>query len=113
MICGVHALHPEGIDGLCCNAGVFGAANLAHGLFGLPNKRSQSCVVTSSNIISQGAARTDLVDMLNYSQTKPVKEERILAIAHQFDDTNLTTGNSFYVTTKYPLARWVRRTPAS
>ena len=82
----IHAQYPDGIDGLCCNAGVsgacgnlklmislnyFGATNLAHGLFDLLKKKGGSCVVTSSNTISQGAARMDLVDMLNYSQICP------------------------------------------
>ena len=66
-------------------------------------------MVTSSNTISQGAARMDLVDMLNYSQTKPINEERILNIVEKFDSTDLHVGNSIYVTTKYALARWVRR----
>lgn len=50
----VHEMFPDGIDGLCCNAGVsgacgnlkliislnyFGAVNLAHGLFGLLKKK--------------------------------------------------------------------------
>jgi NAD(P)-dependent dehydrogenase (short-subunit alcohol dehydrogenase family) len=70
-------------------------------------------VVTSSNTISQGAARPDIADMLNYSQTKPVNEERILKIIEKFDDTNLSVGNSIYVTTKYALARWVRRVSAA
>lgn len=124
----IHARHPEGIDGLCCNAGVsgacgnlkliislnyFGAINLAHGLFDLLKKKGGSCVVTSSNTISQGAARMDLVDMLNYSQTKPINEERILHIIEKFDDSDLSVGNSIYVTTKYALARWVRRVSAS
>ena len=124
----VHEMFPDGIDGLCCNAGVsgacgnlkliislnyFGAVNLAHGLFDLLKKKGGSCVVTSSNTISQGAARPDLVDMLNYSQTKPINEERILNIIEKFDDSSLTVGNSIYVTTKYALARWVRRVSAS
>ena len=118
----------DGIDGLCCNAGVsgacgnlklmislnyFGATNLAHGLFDLLKKKGGSCVVTSSNTISQGAARMDLVDMLNYSQTKPVNEERILNIIEKFDESSLAVGNSIYVTTKYALARWARRVSAS
>ena len=124
----VHELYPEGIDGLCCNAGVsgacgnlqliislnyFGATNLAHGLFDLLKLKGGSCVVTVSNTISQGAARPDLVDMLNYSQTKPVNEERILNIIKKFDSSSLSIGNSIYVTTKYALARWVRRVSAS
>ena len=124
----VHEMYPDGIDGLCCNAGVsgacgnlkliislnyFGAVNLAHGLFDLLRKKKGSCVVTSSNTISQGAARPDIADMLNYSQTKPINEERILKIIEKFDDSNLSVGNSIYVTTKYALARWVRRVSAS
>ena len=91
----------------------FGATNLAHGLFDLLKKKGGSCVVTSSNTISQGAARMDLVDMLNYSQTRPINEERILNIIEKFDDSDLSVGNSIYVTTKYALARWVRRVSAS
>ena len=125
----VHEMFPDGIDGLCCNAGVsgacgnlklivslnyYGAVNLAHGLFDLLKKKGGSCVVTSSNTISQGAARPDLADLLNYSQTKTaLSEEAILKIAEKFDDSNLSVGNSIYVTTKYALARWVRRVSAS
>ena len=125
----IHEMYPDGIDGLCCNAGVsgacgnlklivslnyYGAVNLAHGLFDLLKKKGGSCVVTSSNTISQGAARPDLVDLLNYSQTKTaLSEEAILKIVEKFDDSNLSVGNSIYVTTKYALARWVRRVSAS
>lgn len=124
----IHARYPEGIDGLCCIAGVagtcknlkliislnyFGAVNLAHGLFDLLKKKGGSCVVTSSNTISQGAARMDLVDMLNYSQTKPINEARILNIIEKFDNDDLSMGNSIYVTTKYALARWARRVSSS
>ena len=70
-------------------------------------------MVTSSNTISQGAARMALVAMLNYSQTKPVNEERILNIIEKFDESSLAVGNSIYVTTKYALARWARRVSAS
>lgn len=128
VIQAIHEKYPEGIDGLCCNAGVngtgsnlkliislnyFGAVNLAHGLFNLLKKKGGSCVVISSNTISQGAARMDLVDLLNYSQTKPINEERILNIVEKFDGTDLHVGNSIYVTTKYALARWVRRVSPS
>ena len=125
----IHEMYPDGIDGLCCNAGVsgacgnlklivslnyYGAVNLAHGLFDLLKKKGGSCVVTSSNTISQGAARPDLVDLLNYSQTKTaLSEEAILKIVDKFDDSNLSVGNSIYVTTKYAVARWVRRVSAS
>ena len=94
----IHELHPEGIDGLCCNAGVSGACGN---------------VKLMVSTISQGAARMDLVDMLNYSQTKPINEERILNILDDFDGSDLSVGNSIYVTTKYALARWARRVSAS
>ena len=108
----VHETYPDGIDGLCCHAGVsgacgnlklivslnyFGTTNLAHGLFDLLRKKGGSCVVTSSNTISQGAARVDLVDMLNYSQMKPINEERILSVVEKFDGGDLSIGNSIYV----------------
>lgn len=124
----IHERFPEGIDGLCCNAGVsgtcgnlklivrlnyFGAVNLALGLFDLLKKKKGSCVVTSSNTISQGAARPDLVDMLNYSQANKINEQRVLEIVEKLDDKNLSVGNSIYVTTKYALARWVRRVSAT
>ena len=51
--------------------------------------------------------------MLNYSQTKPINEERVLAVLDKFDGNDLSVGNSIYVTTKYALARWVRRISAS
>lgn len=124
----IHERYPDGIDGLCCSAGVsgacpnlkliislnyFGTTNLALGLYDLLKKKHGSCVVISSNTISQGAARMDLVDMLNYSKMEYVNEERILAIVDKFDSTNLSVGNTCYVTTKYALARWVRRVSAS
>ena len=118
----IHAQYPDGnagVSGACGNLKLmislnyFGATNLAHGLFDLLKKKGGSCVVTSSNTISQGAARMDLVDMLNYSQTKPVNEERILNIIEKFDESSLAVGNSIYVTTKYALARWARRVSAS
>lgn len=65
----IHAQYPDGIDGLCCNAGVsgacgnlklmislnyFGATNLApRSVQDLLKKKGGSCVVTSSNTISQ------------------------------------------------------------
>lgn len=124
----VHEMFPDGIDGLCCNAGVsgacknlkliislnyFGAVNLALGLFDLLKKKHGSCVITSSNTISQGAARPDLVDMLNYSQANKINEQHVLEIVEKLDDNNLSVGNSIYVTTKYALARWVRRVSAT
>ncbi|MDE7019009.1 MAG: SDR family oxidoreductase [Lachnospiraceae bacterium] len=117
-------MHPEGLDGLICNAGVsgacgnlpliislnyFGTLALAKGGYDLLVKKHGSCVVTASNTISQGAGRMDIADLLNNIGD----EKRILNLVSQMDSTNLSVGNSLYVSTKYALARWVRRVSAS
>lgn len=89
----LHRLCPDGLDGLVCNAGVSGA-----------------CVVTSSNTISQGAARMDIADLLNNNNED---EQRILNVIGTLDESDLSAGNSIYVASKYALARWVRRHSAS
>ena len=125
----IHSKYPDGIDGLCCNAGVsgtcgnlklivslnyFGAVNLALGLYDLLKKKHGSCVITSSNTISQGAARMDMVYLMNSaSADDPADEQRILNLCEKFDGSNLSVGNSYYVATKYALARWVRRVSAT
>lgn len=123
----VHELYPDGIDGLCCNAGVsgacgnlklivslnyFGAVNLAKGMYDLLKKKHGSCVITSSNTISQGAARMDMVYLMNSASTY-ADEQSILKLCEKFDGKNLSVGNSYYVATKFALARWVRRVSAS
>lgn len=123
----IYARYPDGIDGLCCNAGVsgacgnlrlivslnyFGAVTLADGLYELLKKKRGSCVITSSNTISQGAARMDMVYMLNSSSSYD-NEQIILHLCDKFDGKNLSVGNSYYVATKYALSRWVRRVSAS
>lgn len=117
-------LHPEGLDGIICNAGVsgacgnlqliislnyFGTLALAKGAYELLVKKHGSCVVTASNTISQGAGRMDIADLLNNIGD----EKRILNLVSQMDSSNLSVGNSLYVSTKYALARWVRRVSAS
>lgn len=89
----LHRLCPDGLDGLVCNAGVSGA-----------------CVVTSSNTISQGAARMDIADLLNNNNED---EQRILNVIGTLDESDLSVGNSIYVASKYALARWIRRHSAS
>ncbi|WP_448863040.1 SDR family oxidoreductase [Dorea sp.] len=89
----LHRLCPDGLDGLVCNAGVSGA-----------------CVVTSSNTISQGAARMDIANLLNNNNED---EQRILNVIGTLDESDLSVGNSIYVASKYALARWVRRHSAS
>ena len=40
-------------------------------------------------------------------------KKRVLSLVSQMDNSNLSVGNSLYVSTKYALARWVRRMSAS
>ena len=120
----LHELHPEGLDGMICNAGVsgacgnleliislnyFGTVAIAKGVYDLLKKKHGSCVVTVSNTISQGAGRKDIVDLLNNIGD----EKRVLSLVSSMDSTNLSVGNSLYVSTKYALARWVRRVSAT
>lgn len=121
----LHLRHPEGLDGLICNAGVsgacgnlklilslnfFGTIALIKGNYDLLLKKHGTCVVTSSNTISQGAARMDIADLLNNNNEN---EQLILDLVSEMDNSNLSVGNSIYVASKYALARWVRRHSAS
>ena len=121
----LHRLCPEGLDGLVCNAGVsgacgnlklivslnfFGTVVLIKGAYDLLKKKHGACVVTSSNTISQGAARMDIADLLNNNNED---EQRILNVISTLDESDLSVGNSIYVASKYALARWVRRHSAS
>lgn len=124
----LYEMYPEGIDGLCCNAGVsgacgdlrlivglnyFGATEMASGLFELLKRKKGNCVVTSSNTISGGAARMDLVNLLNNNHERYESEVRILKMVSEWDQKDLSVGNSVYVASKYALARWVRRVSAT
>ena len=117
----LHRLAPEGLDGLVCCAGVsnssgnlkliislnyFGAVRLAEGVFDLLEKRHGACVVVVSNTISQGAARMDVVNLLNNQMDEP----RVLALMEKLD--NQKDAHSMYVASKYALARWMRRVSA-
>ncbi|MDE7323478.1 MAG: SDR family oxidoreductase [Lachnospiraceae bacterium] len=120
----LHELCPDGLDGMICNAGVsgacgnlaliislnyFGTVAVAKGVYDLLEKKHGSCVVTASNTISQGAGRMDIADLLNNIGD----EKRVLELISSLDNSNLSIGNSMYVSTKYALARWVRRVSAS
>lgn len=120
----LHELCPDGLDGMICNAGVsgacgnlaliislnyFGTVAVAKGVYDLLEKKHGSCVVTASNTISQGAGRMDIADLLNNIGD----EKRVLELIGSLDSSNLSVGNSMYVSTKYALARWVRRVSAS
>lgn len=113
----LHRRYPDGIDAMVCNAGVnnnipliislnyFGATEMAQGVFDLLEKKGGSCVVVSSNTIAQGAARMDVVGMLN----NQADEERILKLVA---DADPRTAHTYYAATKYALARWARRMSA-
>jgi NAD(P)-dependent dehydrogenase (short-subunit alcohol dehydrogenase family) len=120
----LHEMCPDGLDGMICNAGVsgacgnlaliislnyFGTVTVAKGVYDLLEKKHGSCVVTASNTISQGAGRMDIADLLNNIGD----EKRVLELVSSLDASNLSIGNSMYVSTKYALARWVRRVSAS
>lgn len=119
----LHERFPDGIDAMICNAGVsnqcgniqliislnyFGAVVLAEGVYDLLKKNNGRCVVTSSNTISQGAARMDIVDILNNNLRD---EPRVLNLVKDYDP--IEQGHPMYVATKYALARWMRRVSAS
>lgn len=120
----LHKMCPDGLDGMICNAGVsgacgnlkliislnyFGTVAVAKGVYDLLEKKKGSCVVTASNTISQGAGRMDIADLLNNIGD----EARVLEVVSRLDSSDLSVGNSIYVSTKYALARWVRRISAS
>lgn len=121
----LHRMCPDGLDGLYCNAGVaaacgdaalilavnyFGAITLARGCFDLLMKKHGSIVMTSSNTISHGGVRMDLVDLMTNNSDS---EMEILQIASTLDAKNLTVGHSVYIASKYALARYVRRCAAT
>lgn len=116
----LHKRYPNGIDAMICNAGVsggkvpisliislnyFGATEMARGVSDLLEKRGGNCVVTSSNSIAQGAARLDVANMLN----NQADEDRILRLVKDIDPA---AGHVYYASTKFALARWVRRMSA-
>ncbi len=117
----LHNLCEHGSDGMICCAGVnnscgnlklilslnyFGAVTLAEGLFDLLEMRRGACVVVCSNTISQGAARMDVVNLLN----NQADETRALALMDALDVKK--DAHSMYVASKYALARWMRRVSA-
>jgi NAD(P)-dependent dehydrogenase (short-subunit alcohol dehydrogenase family) len=114
----LHQLCENGLDGLVCCAGVsascgnlklilslnyFGTITLCEGLHDLLLMRKGYCVVVSSNTISQGAARMDIVDLLNNHPD----ENRLLNLVETYDVA--TMAHPMYVASKYAIARWVRR----
>ncbi len=118
----LHELCDQGMDGLVCCAGVsgtcgnlklvislnyFGAVTLAEGVFDLLEMRRGACVIVSSNSINQSVVRMDLVNLLNDQGD----EARILALTEHMDVAR--DGHPMYVTSKYAVARWMRRVSAN
>ena len=121
----LHAMHPEGLDGLILSAAVpgacgsltkiislnyFGAVSVIKGTYDLLEKKHGSCVAVSSNVISQGIARMDIADLLNNCGDD---KHKIRNVVSSLDASDLSVGNSIYAAAKYALARWVRRHSAS
>lgn len=112
----IHRRFPDGIDGIICNAGVgpvrsaemifalnfFAAVEMAEGVRDLLIKKGGSCVVTSSNSITNQTVRPDWVDMIS----NVMDEERVLEFAKGIPAEQRA---SAYSSSKHALARWVRR----
>lgn len=111
---------PDGIDGLICNAGVgptappkmifalnfFAAIAIAEGLRPLLKKTGGSCVVTSSNSITNMTVKKDWVDMLS----NVADENATMEFAEHIPREKTP---SCYSSSKHALARWVRRVSSS
>ena len=126
----IHEKCPDGLDGLVCSAGVaadtddfrqivsvnfFGTISIVGGLYDLLKKKHGSCVVTTSNAISQGTVRMDIADMLNNHNDN---EQRILNLMSHLEasypqEKGIVINNDSYIAAKYALARWMRRHSAS
>ncbi len=120
----VRARCPDGIDGLITNAGVAGAPDkpvsyvlrvnyfgtnaVTQGLFDLLEKRHGTVAVTVSATIGYTPRSKYFVDQL---LTDCGDEERICAFMDSVSPDN--AAQTVYVSTKFALARWVRRISAS
>lgn len=115
----IHALFPDGIDGLASNAGIassvplsntirinyFGAVYIMNGLFDLLKKKHGRCVITVSGSIAYGFSNQFYVDRL---LADCGDEERISRLVDSFDP--VLVDNAVYGSTKLGLVRWMRRT---
>lgn len=116
----VEARYPDGIDGLISNAGVgptappekifslnfYAGIDIAEGLRPLLAKKHGSCVMTSSNSITNSSVRMDWVELLTNLRNR----ERGMDLAHMISQTQAA---SAYSSSKCALARWVRRVSPS
>ncbi len=120
----LHLLCENGLDGLVCCAGVaatcgnlkliisldyYGTEVLCERCKDLLEMRHGYCVVVSSNTISQGLVRRDVVDALTNGVGEE-DEDRVLELLENYDVAS--NCHPMYVAAKYALARWVRRVSA-
>lgn len=112
----VRERYPEGIDGLISNAGVgpvatpekifrlnfYAGSYIAMGLRPLLEKKKGSCVMTSSNSITNFTVRMDWVELLTDLRNR----ERGMDLAKMIPQAQAP---SAYSSSKCALARWVRR----
>ena len=98
----LHERFPEGIDAMICNAGVSGGKVPISLIISLNYFGATEMARGVSNSIAQGAARMDVAGMLN----NHADEDRILELVKDVDPA---IGHVYYASTKYALARWVRR----
>lgn len=121
----VHAMFPDGIDGLIANAGIpggirgqtaadvisvnyFGCIEIIEGLFDLLEKKQGSVVVTTSASIAYGSRTKYTIDdlLINCGD-----ESRLREFVTELEKN----GNAamMYASTKHALTRWVKRVSAS
>ncbi len=110
---------PDGIDGLCCVAGIFappsengrvlsvnyfGTIEICDGLFGLLKMRHGNCVVTTSGSLlwEDRDLYTDLTDAV----LSCGEEDRLVRL---FDTLSYSDGHVPYGVSKNALAIWMRR----
>jgi NAD(P)-dependent dehydrogenase (short-subunit alcohol dehydrogenase family) len=116
----IHELCPDGLDGFASNAGIasaeplsrvlsvnyFGSVALMEGLYDLLRKKGGRCVATASGSIGYGwrDGNRYFVDNLLVNCGD---EARIGMLVDTFDPEEAS--KHVYCSTKYALARWVRR----
>ena len=120
----VRSRYPDGIDGLIANAGIagmpgkpasyvlrvnyFGTVALIEGLYDLVEKRRGTIAVTISATVGYTPRGKYFVDQL---LTDCGDEERICAFMDSVSPDNAM--QTVYISSKFALARWVRRVSAS
>ena len=120
----IHERYPDGIDALIANAGIagmpgkpasyvlrvnyFGTVAVVEGLYDLLEKKKGTAAVTISATVGYTQRTKYFVDQL---LTDCGDEERICAFMDSVSPDNAM--QTVYVSSKFALARWVRRISAS